>query len=51
MLYILKKPPGRKENQTLLNESAVRYVSYTNEESPDEESDSKKAKANHQWVP
>ena len=52
-MYLLKKPPGRLENQTLLKESAVKYVNYTNEESPDEDSDLKRniAKVNQNWVP
>jgi len=48
-LYILKKPPGRNENQTLLQESSVRYVNYTNDESPEEESDLRNS--TKQWVP
>ncbi len=49
LLYLLKKPPGRNENQTLLQESSVRYVNYTNDESPEEESDLRNS--NKQWVP
>jgi len=48
-MYLLKKPPGRNENQTLLEEASVRYVNYTNEESPEEEPDMRKT--NQQWVP
>jgi hypothetical protein len=48
-MYLLKKPPGRNENQTLLQESSVRYVNYTNDESPEEESDLRNS--NKQWVP
>ncbi len=37
---MLKNPPGRNESQTLINEdTAVRYVNYTNDESPDEDND------------
>ncbi|CAG2123561.1 unnamed protein product, partial [Medioppia subpectinata] len=52
-MYFLKKPPGRQENQTLLNESAVKYVNYTNEESPEDDTDLKRnisKSVNHNWV-
>ncbi|KAG8183795.1 hypothetical protein JTE90_002947 [Oedothorax gibbosus] len=37
LLFLLRKPPGRPEDQTALKDTAIRYVSYTNDESPDEE--------------
>lgn len=37
LMFLLRKPPGRNEDQSLLKDTAVRYVSYTNDESPEEE--------------
>ncbi|KAF8771923.1 Synaptic vesicular amine transporter like protein [Argiope bruennichi] len=34
LMFLLRKPPGRAEDQTHLKDTAVRYVSYTNDESP-----------------
>ncbi|XP_013774870.2 synaptic vesicular amine transporter-like [Limulus polyphemus] len=37
LMIVLRKPPAREENQSLLRDTSVRYVSYTNDESPDED--------------
>ncbi|RWS29201.1 synaptic vesicular amine transporter-like protein [Leptotrombidium deliense] len=42
MMFLLRKPPARNEDQLLLHESTVRYVNYTNEETPEEDNDCKK---------
>ena len=36
-MLMLRKPPGKNENKILLNEGSVKYVSYTNEDTPEEE--------------
>lgn len=47
---MLRNPPGRNENQTLINESSVRYVNYTNDDSPDEDGDLKKQINNNKQI-
>lgn len=42
-MLMLRNPPGKNENKILLNEGAVKYVSYTNEETPDEDPSKPKA--------
>jgi len=34
---MLRKPPGKNEDKILLKEGTVKYVSYTNEDTPEEE--------------
>ncbi|KAI2803213.1 hypothetical protein BLOT_007336 [Blomia tropicalis] len=36
-MLMLRNPPGKNENKILLNEGAVKYVNYTNDETPEEE--------------
>lgn len=36
-MLMLRKPPGKNEAKILLNEGSVKYVSYTNEETPEED--------------
>lgn len=47
---MLRNPPGRNENQTLINESSVRYVNYTNDDSPDEDGHLKKQINNNKQI-
>lgn len=49
-MFMLRNPPGRNENQTLINESSVRYVNYTNDDSPDEDGDLKKQINNNKQI-
>lgn len=50
-MYFLKKPPGKNENQSLMQESSVRYVNYTNDETtPEEEGNIRKTNPPN-WVP
>ncbi|XP_023222210.1 synaptic vesicular amine transporter-like [Centruroides sculpturatus] len=37
LLLLLRKVPAKDENQFLLNDTTIRYISYTNEDSPEEE--------------
>ncbi|GIY84233.1 synaptic vesicular amine transporter [Caerostris extrusa] len=50
LMFLLRKPPGRAEDQTHLKDSAVRYVSYTNDESPEEEDFRKTPLQPQAWV-
>ena len=36
-MLMLRKPPGKNENKILLNEASVKYVNYTNEDTPEDE--------------
>lgn len=42
-MLMLRKPPGKNEDKILLNEGSVKYVSYTNEETPEEDNSKPKA--------
>lgn len=37
LLILLRRVPAKDENQFLLNDTTIRYISYTNEDSPEEE--------------
>ncbi|GFV29749.1 chromaffin granule amine transporter [Trichonephila clavipes] len=50
LLFLLRKPPGRAEDQTHLKDTAIRYVSYTNDESPEEEDFRKPPLQPQAWV-
>ncbi|XP_054716719.1 synaptic vesicular amine transporter-like [Uloborus diversus] len=50
LMFLLRKPPGRAEDQVLLKDTAIRYVSYTNDESPDEEDFRKPQPQQQEWV-
>ncbi|GFQ67599.1 synaptic vesicular amine transporter [Trichonephila clavata] len=50
LLFLLRKPPGRAEDQTHLKDTTIRYVSYTNDESPEEEDFRKPPLQPQAWV-
>ncbi|KFM62308.1 hypothetical protein X975_24041, partial [Stegodyphus mimosarum] len=49
-MFLLRKPPGRAEDQIHLKDTSIRYVSYTNDESPEEEDFRKPPPQPQAWV-